>query len=56
MGKPVEYFLGMVHVKQVNAQNITESLTVPTKVINLKKLHGLGFDGASIMAVGVVYN
>lgn len=51
-GRWLEHFLGMVHVKQVDAENITESLIqfLQSKSIDLKKLHGLGFDGASTMS------
>jgi midasin (ATPase involved in ribosome maturation) len=52
MGKPVEHFWGMVHVKEVDAKSITEALLhfLHTKGIDLKKLRGLGFDGASTMS------
>ena len=42
----------MVHIKKVDAENITESLLhfVHTKGIDMKKLRGLGFDGASTMS------
>ena len=51
-GKPVEHFLGMVHVQHVGAENITESIIqfLQTRGIDLKKLRGLGFDGASTMS------
>ena len=41
----------MVHVKHVDAENITESIIqfLQTEGIDLKKLRGLGFDGASTM-------
>lgn len=52
MGKPVEHFLGMVHIKEVDAKSITEALLhfLRAKGIDLKKLRGLGFDGASTMS------
>ena len=52
IGKPVEHFLGMVHIKQVDARSITEALLqfLHTKGIDLKRLRGLGFDGASTMS------
>ena len=51
-GKPVEHFLGMVHVQHVDAKNITKSIIqfLQTRGIDLKKLRGLGFDGASTMS------
>lgn len=58
MGKPVKHFLGMVHVKEVDASNITEALLqfLHTKGIDMEKLRGLGFDGGSTFSVGVAYN
>lgn len=51
-GKPVEHFLGMLHVKIVDAENIIKSILqfLHTKGIDLKKLYGLGFDGANTVS------
>ena len=51
IGKPVEHSLGMVHVKEVDSRSITEVLQfLHTKSIDLKRLRGLEFDGASTMS------
>ena len=51
-GEPVEHFLGIVHAKEVTAEAITTYLLqfFTERGLFLKKLRGLGFDGASTMS------
>lgn len=50
--KPVEHFLGMVHAKETTAKGIASILCtfLESKSIDIKKMRGLGFDGASKMS------
>ena len=51
-GKAVEHFLGIVHVKEVNAEALTRYLLqfLSDKGLSIGKVRGLGFDGASTMS------
>ena len=51
-GKAVQHFLGIVHAKEVNAAAITGYLLefLNAKGLSIKKVRGLGFDGASTMS------
>lgn len=50
--KPVEHFLGVVHAREVNSKALTEYILnfVQPRGINVEKMRGLGFDGASTMS------
>ena len=51
-GKPVEHFLGIVQAKETTEEAITRYLSsfLEVRNIDLKKMRGLGFDGANTMA------
>ena len=51
-GKAVEHFLGILHVKEFNAEALTTYLLqfLSDKGLSIGKLRGLGFDGASTMS------
>ena len=50
--KPVEHFLGIMQAKETAAEAITSDLCnfLDSKSVDLKKMRGLGFDGASTMS------
>ena len=50
--KPVEHFLGIVPAKKTTAEAIAEYLYafLESKDIDIKKMRGLGFDGANTMS------
>ena len=51
-GKAVEHFLGSVRAHEVDAQSLTQYLLefLQGKDLDVRKMGGLGFDGASIMS------
>ena len=51
-GKVVEHFLGLIHVCEVTAEALSQSLfsCLDEKAIPLQELHGLRFDGASTIS------
>ena len=51
-GKAVEHFLGIVHAKEVTAEALTGYLLqfLRDKGLSIRKVRGLGFDGASTMS------
>ena len=51
-GKAVEHFLGILRAHKVDAQSLTKCLLdfIRDKSIEIKKIRGLGFDGASTMS------
>ena len=50
--KPVEHFLGIVHVKETNAKALSYYLTtfLQSKNIGFGRMRGLGFDGTNTMS------
>ena len=51
MGKPVEHFLGMVYIKEMDAKSLKSILHfLNAKGVDLKKTCGLEFDGTSTMS------
>ena len=51
-GKAVEHFLSILRARKVDAQSLTKCLLdfIRDKSIEIKKIRGLGFDGASTMS------
>ena len=50
--KPVEHFLGILHAKEVTAKGIASNIYnfLESKCIDLQRMRGLGFEGASTMS------
>ena len=50
--RPVEHFLGIIPVKETNAQALTKYLCdfLESRGIEFAKMRGLGFNGASTMS------
>ena len=48
----VERFLGMIHIKKADAETMADSLLqfLSDRGIDIQKLRGIGFDGASTMS------
>ena len=51
-GEAVEHFLGILRARKVDAQSLTKCLLdfIRDKSIEIKRIRGLGFDGASTMS------